>query len=322
MSAFSGGRKQVAIALESSRGVGIAPVYQLGKLEFGHDDKIDAAANEESHGHIADAESHHVLEQYAQGGFSGNLGANSAAWLLSMALGAVSSGSPTDSVTAHTITLNNNNQHKSASLVVKDPNATRMFKLAMLENLEISVNLEDMVSFDAEFVSKRSVASTQSIPTQANDYKFTKKGVSIKVANDISGLGAATKLSLKELTLNISKNTRRDGSIGTAEPEDIHNLQISIEGSFRLNHNDSTFRNNMLNGTKKAMRIAMTTDELIGVSAYGSLEIDLAKVYFTEWEQEDPNDDIAAETVSFKAFYDPTNGLVESCVVNNAIASL
>lgn len=323
MSKFIGRKVEAAIALETSRGAGKAPAYSLGKIDFSVYDKTVDARQVESLGHISDSSDKYVLEKYAQGQMSGHLGANTAAYLLALAFGgAVSTGSPTDSVYPHTIPLDNDNVHQSGALLVKDADRTLMHKLLMLESFGMEVTLEDIVSWEAEFISKVGVTSTQSMPTYVEDYKFTKRKAKIYVADDIAGLAAASALSLKQFSITVNKNLMRDSSLGTVEPEDILNREISIEGQLRLNYTDQTFKNYMLDASRKAMRISLESEKLIGVTGYGSIEIDLPKVDFFSWEPDASLPDIISQQINFKANFDLTDGLVESVTVNNALSTI
>jgi len=323
MSKFIGRKVEAALALETSRGAGKAPAYSLGKIDFNVYDKTVDARQVESLGHISDSSDKYVLEKYAQGNMSGHLGANTAAYLMALAFGgAVSTGSPTDSVYPHTIPLDNDNVHQSGALLVKDDDRTLMHKLLMLESFGMEVTLEDLVSWEAEFISKVGVTSTQSMPTYVEDYKFTKRKAKIYIADDISGLAAASALSLKQFSITVNKNLTRDSSLGTVEPEDILNREISIEGQLRLNYTDQTFKNYMLDASRKAMRISLESEKLIGSTTYGSIEIDLPKVDFFSWEPDAGLPDIVAQQINFKANYDLTDGLVESVTVNNALTTI
>jgi hypothetical protein len=318
-----GRRVQAALAFESSRGAGKTPTLGLGKVEYSFYDKTMDARDDESIGHIADSKDKYVVEKYAQGSISGYLDSNNALFLLGAALGTTPTvGSPSDSVYPWTLALQNDNAHASLALLVKDANATFMHKLVMIEQLQLEIDTEGLVRFNAEFIAKKAVVSTASIPTYVEGYKFTKRKSKIYVATDISGLAAATRLGLRTFTLTINKNLRRDSQIGTVEPVDINNQEISIEGELSLNLNDQTYHDYMTNGDRKAMRLAMTSERVIGTSAFGTVEIDLPKVDFFNWEPESGNAEILPQTINFKANYDLTNGLIESATVGNAVTSI
>ncbi len=322
MAKFIGRRVEAAIAFESSRGVGIAPKMALGKVDFSLFDKTVDVRNDSSMGRIEDSQEKFVVEKYSQGSIGGILGANSALYLLGLAFGGTPTvGSVADSRYPWTLTVANTNQHVTGSLLTKDGNQTLIHKLLMLEQLEISVDMEDAVRWDAEFIAKVGRTSTQSIPTYVDDFKFTKRKAKIYLAADVSGLAAAARQSIKSFKLTIKKNLVRDSSLGTAEPEDILNQQLSVEGEMKLNYTDQTIKNYMLNGTYRALRLSLESEVLIGATSYGDLTLDFAKCDFFSWEPDAPNDEIVSNTINFKANYDLTNALLNAGTVRNKLAT-
>lgn len=322
MTKIIGRKVEAAIGLESSRGVGVAPAYSLGKIEYSHYDKTVDVRDDTSIGRIEDSQDKFVVEKYAQGAISGILGANSALYLLALAFGgAPSVGSVDDSRYPWTLSLSNTNQHKSASLHVKDGNVQLIHKLLMLNELEISVKQEEAVMWNAQFISKVGRTSTSTFPSYVEDYKFTKRKSKIYLAADVASLAAATRIGVKEFTIKFTKNLVRDSVIGTAEPEDIQNQQLAVEGSIKLNYNDTTYKALMLNGTYKAMRLFMESEKLIGSANYGDLTLDFSKMDFFQWELETPNDEIVSNVINFKGNYHLTSGMLNAGTVRNALAT-
>lgn len=323
MSKYIGRKVEAAIGLETSRGVGIAPQYSLGKTEFSVFDKTVDVRDDSSIGRIEDSNDKFIVEKYAQGKIGGILGANSALYLLALAFGTSPTvGATSDSRTSWTIPVTNTNQHQSGALLVKDANQTLMHKLLMLEQLEISIDMEEAVKWDAEFISKVGRVSTTSIPTYLEDYKFTKRKSKVYLASAVSGLDAASRIPVKSIKLAIKKNLVRDSALGTVEPEDIQNQSFSVEGELKLNYNDQTYKNLMLNGTYRALRLRLESEKLIGATAYGDVNLDFAKLDFFGWEPDSGNDDIVSNVINFKGNYDLSNGLLNACTVRNARASL
>lgn len=321
MAKFIGRKVEAGIALESSRGVGIAPKYALGKIDYSLYDKTVDVRDDSGIGRIEDSNDKFVVEKYAQGAIGGILGANSALYLLGLAFGGTPSvGAAVDSRYPWTLSVGNTNQHASASLLVKDGNQTLIHKLLMLNQLELSMDVEDAVRYNAEFISKVARTSTQTIPTYVDDLKFTKRKAKIYLASDVSGLAAATRVSLKSFRLTISKNLVRDSAIGTAEPEDILNQQLSVEGELRLNYTDQTIKNYMLAGTYRAMRLSLESEKLIS-GTYGDVTLDFSKCDFFSWEPDAANDEIVSNTINFKANYDLSNGMLNAGTVRNALAT-
>lgn len=324
MTKYIGRRLNLGIGRETGRGTGATPAYHIPKTSFSFDDKIIQARSVGSLGYLADSEEAFVTTRYGQGELEAEIRAKSFGLFLYAMLGTLSTGTVSDSSYTHSFTIANTNQHQSLAFAVYDPNATELYKLVMLDSLEIVAELDQIVKFTAGFMSKQAVPSGLTVPEVVDDYKFTKKHLRFKVADTIGGLAAASAISLKSLTLTIAKNTVLDDVLGTAEPEDILNRQLSVEGEISLNYEDETWKNYFKNGTNKAVEIAfINTDETIGVSTRPSLTIQLPKVDFMEWEADNENDEINKQTLSFKASRDVANAqdIIYLCQLVNDVAS-
>jgi len=324
MSKFVGRLVQLGIARESSRGAGASPVYHLPRTSLSFDDKVVKTRSVGGLGKISDSEEALVTTKYGQGDIEGEIRSKSFGLLLYAMLGTLSTAGPTDSAYTHSFTISQANQHQSLAFVVADSNTTELYKLVMLDSLEITAELDEVVRYAASFMSKSNVSTGLTVPVAVSEHKFTKKHLALKLASDISGLAAASAISVKSLSLNISKNLVLDDVLGTAEPEDILNRQLSVEGSITLNYEAETYKNYMVNGTNRAMQIAFTnTDALIGAATRPSLTIELPKVDFFDWEPDYSLDEIVTQTVSFKASRDLANAqdIIHTCQLVNEVTS-
>lgn len=325
MSKFIGRLLQVGVARETTRGTGVAPTYRVPIDSFSFDDKVVKAREEAGIGRIEDSDNAFVTTRYGEGDLEGEIRSSSFGLLLYAMLGTLSSASVVDSSYTHSFSIANSNQHQSLSLTVVDSNTSEMYKLAMLNELEITAELDEIVKFSAGFMSKQSVGTTQSVPALASESKFTKKHLAVKLASTIGGLAAASAISVKSLTLTISKNVVLDDVLGTAEPEDILNQQLQVEGELTLNYEDETYKNYMKNGTARAMEIKFTnTDDVIGAgSTRPSLTIQMPNVDFFDWEPNYALNEIVSQTISFKANYDIANALaaISTCQLVNGVSS-
>jgi hypothetical protein len=210
--------------------------------------------------------------------------------------------------------------------VVTDENAVNeLYKLVMLDSLELTAELDQVLRFTASFMSKASRDTSLTVPAAVDEAKFTKKHLEIKIADDIASIAAASAISIKSINLKISKNVVLDDVLGTAEPEDILNRQLAVEGSMTLNYEADTYKNYMKNANHKAMQIAWTnTDEIIGVvPTRPSLTIQMPKVDFFDWEPAYGIDEVVSQKVSFKASRDVVNAqeIIHLCQLVNTIAT-
>ncbi len=324
MAKYTGRLVKLGIGRETVRGAGVAPTFQVPRTSFSFDDKVVKARSIGGVGTLADSEEAFVVTKYGQGDIEAEIRVSSFGLFLYGMLGTLSTAGVVDSSYTHSFSLANSNQHQSLAFLVVDENTTEMYKLVMLDSLEMVAELDEVVMFNASFMGKLGTDSGAAIAAMAAESKFTKKHLAFKIAANLGGIAAASTISLKSLNIAFSKNVTLDDVHGTAEPEDILNRQISIEGSFTLNYEDETYKNYMRDNTSRAMEIKWSnTDDLIGASTRPSLTMQFPKVDFFDWEPAYDLDEIVTQTVSFKASRDVSGGnaLISTCDLVNDTAS-
>lgn len=324
MTTFIGRLLTIGLAKESSRGLGASPTYLLPDITFSFDDKVVKVRETAGIGTIADSDASFVTTKYGAGDLEGEVRDKSFGLLLYNIFGAVSSSGAVDSAYTHTYTLTETNNHQSLCLTVDDANTTEQYRLVMIDKLDLSLELDDVLKYTASFLSKKGNDSGATMATLTAENKFTKANLSFKVATDIAGLAGATAVSVKSLKLTFTKNAVMNDVLGTAEPEDIFNRAFSVEGQVVLNYTDETWKNYMRDNSSKAMEIKFTSDSNIGAGSTKScLTFQMPKVDFFEWEPDYTLDEIVTQTVSFKANRDVTNSLapISTCTLVNGASS-
>jgi hypothetical protein len=317
MTKFVGRLGTLGVALEASRGVPVAPTYWLPYVSMSFFDKTTTENEEQGMGVVADNDSVYVTMQMAEGDVESQLYDNALGYILSSILGAVpvtTGGSPY----THTFTLSNTNQQKSLSLYWKDPVFSLMFPLAVVEQLSLKVEASAIVSWTITFKAKRSREWTRLTPDFTTlGSKFLHQHLVTKLADNVGALTAASGISIKNLELNINRNTVFDEVIGTSEPEDVLGQQLTVEGNMTLNIEDTTYRGYMLNGTYKSMELNLLR------SSSSSLDLRFPRVSFTEWEPDFALNEIAKQKINFKANYDAANALdiISTAVLINSKVS-
>jgi hypothetical protein len=324
MSKYIGRLLEVGIGKETVRGSGVAPAFWLPKVGFSFDDKVTIARSQAGIGKLADSDEAFVVNKFGEGEIEMNLGDQSVGYFLYSLLGSLSTSGPVDSAYTHAFSIAETNTHQSLAFVVKDPNTTEDYKLVMVNSFELEATLEELVKITVGFLSKKGNAYSSVTPSYTNENRFTKNHISFKVADTIGNLAAATGISVKNLTLNITQNTVTDDALNTAEPEDILNQQLSVEGEVVLRYEDETWKNYFKTPTNRAMEIKFQNiDKTIGAGTRPSLTIQLPKVDFFEWEPDYTLDEIVLQTISFKGSYDIANSLniISTCSLVNAKTS-
>lgn len=317
MTKFVSRRGTLGLAIEATRGTPVSPTFWVPWATMSFRDTITEAREEQGLGKIADADSKFVTMKSAEGEIEAQIYDKAMGVVLTGVIGASPSTAGSNPYT-HTYTLPNTNTHKSLSLYWTDPDRSDLYPLGMVDTFSISVEPTGIVNYTLGVKSKTAREWTQqsaSISSLGN--KFLHQHVQVRLADTVGAVGAATPISVKNLDLTISKNTNYDSVLGTVEPEDILNQQLSVEGSLELNLEADTFRDYMLNGTYKAMEIYLFR------SSSSSLKFVFPRVDFSEWEADYSLNEIAKQTINFKANYDAANGLdiISTCELINAQSS-
>ena len=296
-----GRRMSIGIGLESTRGKLVAPSYWVNALSFNHEDKVIKARTNAGYGGIWGGSQSLVAQKWAEGEMEIEMGDKSFGEILHATLGTVSTISQ-DGAYKHTFTLQNDNKHDSLSIQTVDPIGNLSFARAMIENLTIDFIPEDLVKYTVGFRSEPSLDGSVSASYSAEN-KFLGRHLNFKIAADTSSFSNAT-VCLRRLSLTFTKNLEDSYCLGNKIPVDINNKKFEITGELELDYEDRTYRDYMLDGDYKALRIDLVnTDVTIGTTN-PSFRIDLSKVDFHDWDADHVLDDITSQTLQFTALYD------------------
>ncbi|HEX5429856.1 MAG TPA: phage tail tube protein [Patescibacteria group bacterium] len=324
MTKYIGRRVNVGLAKEAIRGTPVAASFWVPKSAVAYGDKTTKQKSKLNYGVIGGSNQAPKVLEWADGSIEGDVFDKSFGLLLLAAFGSDTVTGPSDSAYTHTFSISNNNQHQSLTLTLADPDQTDQYALAMLDSLEVDIVPGDVATFKANLVSRTGKKVAAASPSYIAENKFLGRHATIKVASLATGLGAATALSVKNLKLTIAKNAKQNNILGTVWPDDILNTYFEISGQITLDLDDQTFRQYMLDGSYKALRVdLLNSDALIGTSSRPQLTLDLSRVEFESWEpSRSGNDDIVTQSIQFSALYDITNGnIVNSCTLINAQSS-
>lgn len=315
MTKFVGRRGSLGVAVETVRGTPRTPVYWFPDAVMSFFDRTVTQRESQGMGNIADSDSMYVTLRMGEGNLEAEVYDNGLGFILASLLGALPS---TAGSYTHTYTLSQTNQQASLSLYWKDPNSSWMFPLAVVESLQIKVEPEGMVEYTIAFKSKAARKWTELTPVYtALGSKFLHQHVKNKLADDISGLGAASEISLKGLDLTFNRNSTFDSVIGTVEPEDVLGQHLSVEGTITLNNESETYHDYMVNGTYKSWELRLER------SATSKLTFQFPRVDFSEWQPDYTLNEISKQQINVKANYDAANALdiISTATLINSFAS-
>jgi hypothetical protein len=325
MAKFIGRQQEVGIGREATRGTIVAPTQWAPKTNFSVEDMVGKARFQGSYGNILGGDDALVADKFARGDIEFEAQDNLLAIILYALFGGLSTAA-FNSAYKHSLSISNSVQHQSLSLHMNDPIGegqtpakTIAYGRAMIDTFELVSRLGEFVTCKAGFIAQVHKDWTRQASTKTAQNKFTHKHAYVKVAANTASLDAASKINVQDLTLTIRKNLVREQSLGTVQAVDILNRRIEIEGKLRLTYEDRTYRDYMLNGTKKAIRIGLLNGDVTIGSTNPALQLDLAVCDFDQWAPAHPNDDIATQEIMFHALYDAANDRLigsDSFVVN------
>ena len=315
MANWVGRRGALGIGVEATKGTVVVPAFWIPYNSLSFDDKAVIQVQEAAFGNIADSNDSHITKKFGEGDVEAHLYDKALGAILTAVLGASPSSSAGPPYT-HTYTLANTNVHKSLSVYVQDPNKTTVFPGTMVNSLEMTVEPEGLVSWTIGFRGMKGrdwQAQTASYTSLGS--KFLHQHLNFSVAAAVGSL-PGTELRLRNLTFTIEKNVADWDDMGTVQPTDMLNRQISVGGSLEIEYADETWRNYFLDDTARAVEIYLYKD------ANTSLKIQMPNVQWQNWEPNKDLNEIATQTLEFKAMYDTANAydLIYLCNLINTQA--
>lgn len=323
MSKFIGRKLNIGIGKETVRGTAVAASYWLPKTDCSIDDKIEQVINENSIGVIEDAEGASLVQKFSEGEITGRILDESFGLLILAALGAEASPATVETgVYDHVFSVAESAQHQSLTIDVEEPNATSSsslrYALSMIDSLEINIEVGGYAEYTVSFRGNSNGTGTNT-PSYTSENFFLPQHGTFKVATTQSGLDAASAVSVKKMTLVITKNLEDDNTLGSTTATDRLNKQFTIEGSVELLYDSRTYIDTIMIGDAyRALRFQLiNTDITIGATSNPTLKIDLYRTKLSEVAKDIPNDDLVRQTLSFKAFYSLSDSKMLAATLRN-----
>lgn len=302
---FIGRQIDFAIAIEDVRGTAETTAARtVRKVTANLIPRAERVIDDSTFGRIEDAAAIRTVRKWSEGDVEGIVHADVIGYFFFNLYGAVVSNT-TSGATTHTFTMDQTITHPTLTGFVKDGDV-RQEKVAglMITTLELAATTDDYLRYTANFLGKEAATDVSVLPSLATEYDFISRDITVKIADNEAGFGAASALKLKELNITFNTNAEADFVFGNYSPNDIYNKQFSIEGSFVRNYEDTTFQDLYEGNTAKFMQIVIEGEATIGSGgAHPKITIQLDKIQVNDWNRASGGDDLVTEEVSFKAFY-------------------
>jgi hypothetical protein len=309
----------------SARGTFVVPqAFIPGRTPSGISVEVTKALISETRGSGIQSQGSEIVKRMAGGPLEFNLRSESIGYLLKSLLGKCTTSPVTTGVKDHKFEVQTcDPQFPTISLALSQCGAFQDYgyKKALVKSLEIKTPVDDLVNATAEFVAADEEEKTAfDVEWQDSDYLFRPQDVSIKIADDVSGLAAAQAINVKEFSLKLNNNAKPQWHIGSVIPTDNIAGLIEIGGSITLDYEDSDYHDIYRDGEYRAIQITLErADIAIGTTYHPTITIILDKVSLEKLKADRPIDDVARETFDFVAHYDSAEEEAITVTVRNGV---
>lgn len=308
MSVKTGRLGWVGIALETTAGVPVNPADYVPFLESSLDVRMTPLPDVAARG-IRDEQSENsqLGKNWGEGSLRVNLDPSLSGYLLGMAMGTF--GSPVSEgsgVYTHTMTRNNTNAPKTASIIFDRVQDRQLFPYAVINSLEATFE-DGLAELNASILSRAPVASVSGSITTTSGTLFAFRHAQIQFGADVpTAIASSTFIPLRSFNVTINNNAEAQFVAGNRNADSIISKNFNVSGTFRLAFENNTQRDAFNALTKQAMVVTFTGGG-IGGGMYEFVKFRFYKIRFENYSVSVPNDDYVSEEISFVAEYDSTN---------------
>jgi len=242
---FIARRKAVGFGIESTPGTGVAPSFWMRQMKLDFQRKTTAIQNESAMGRNEKVNDSAIVEEWAEGDLEGKVYDISIGPLLYNIFGTLVTTDNADANAAvkdHTLDVAQSNIAKTLTVARVDPIASRRHAFGTLESLEITSEQGGWVMVNGSLQALAGSTAADAAAYVAEN-SFTSKHVTVKIASNVAGLGAATALSIKNLRLTLSRETMKFFPHGAIDPAAINIGPFSVEGELVLRYDSNTLEN-------------------------------------------------------------------------------
>jgi len=313
----------LGVAKETTRGTPADPTYWVQKATCLIIDKVEKLINNETLGVIEDSDDAKIATKSSEGTFAGKIGLNSFGLFLLNIFGNVQSeqqSAPNDDVYSHTFTVAQNHQHDSLTLTVSDGIKNLSFPLSMIKTLKIDCVVGDFVRFTISTVGSSGTTFTGTV-AYTKENNFIARDVIFKMADNLAGLPGASAIKVKSISYTFNQNVEPNFVLGQYTPEDNPNKEWGVEVEVVLNWETAAYYDLYTDNALKAVRIEMTSEDVIGENLHPKLTTDFAKCAFTELSKAGGVGDVITQTLKLKPLFSVSDSLMAKAVLLNEVES-
>lgn len=321
MAKTSGTQVAIGLGIESyaAPGVAVAESVFIPWLDFSLQSVSEKSMFTAARGIRNMSSNSMIKRRYATGSFSAVPNVKVIPYMLSMAMGSVSSSTVSDSAYTHTFTINNNNATPRTATISVEEGAIQTAQylncVANSFNLEVS---DDYAKATVEIIGGFGGTDTIS-ESYSQETEFAYHQYTAKFGTSLSNAAGNSATPLKSFNLSINNNVQLDEAFlsgaNTIAAGGLVNGRLEITGSYSLHFENTTELNKYLANTKNAM-IVTFEGALIGATSKETIQFKLGRLVLTKAPIEYNIDGLIIINQEFTVEYDATDVELTAVVVN------
>lgn len=322
MAKTSGTQVNIGLGVESyaAPGVAVAETVFLPWLEYSMQGVSEKSMFTSVRGVRNTSSNSMIKRRYSQGSIAVVPDVKNMPYLLSMALGGVSSSTISDSAYTHTFSVNNTNSTpRTATITTAEGSIqTVQYLNCICNTLHVEVS-DDYGKATMEVIGQ--FPGTDTISTSySQETEFAYHNYTAKFGTSLSNAASQSATPLKAFSLNINNNVLIDEAFlsgaNTITSGGLVNGRLEITGSYSLHFSDTTELAKYQANTKNAL-IVTFTGSLIGASSLETIKFNLARLVLTKPPVEYNIDGLLVLTQEFTVEYEATDLEMGAVVINN-----
>lgn len=315
------------VGIEETRGTPVAPQLWIpGRTPSGIAPMVERVAVRETRGSKFASHASEIVQKRAEGDFEFNVRSISLGYFLLPLLGAVSSqvkGGET-TVYQHTFSvLPNSPEHPTLTLALEQPaGQSYRYRRALVSALNMEITPDELVRATASLLASQedAVASYGETDPLEGDHRFRHQDITIKMADDVAGLGAAPVLKVKSLSSNIPNGARVDQNVAELNPGNVIALGFDPRITFEADYQNEDLHDAYSGGEYFALQISMSRADIeIGNSSNPGAVFTFPRCSIENWTPNRPIDEIMREAVECMVHFSAEEAKGVEVVLTNTL---
>lgn len=224
-----------------------------------------------------------------------------------------------DNVYKHEFSLENTNCPLTYTICEDTPAGAKYAPYSVIDSIDIEAKVGDYVRFTVKYMGGTIVRTTDKTPGYAEELPFMANGFVVKMADTVTGLDTAQKISAQSFKITINKNLETFMALGSSNVDSIHNTVFEVKGDMEMAYNSDNYMQMAIDGTKKALRVTCESTQLIGATKKAEFGLELPRVALSEWKKSSDADKIITQTLWFTGTFDTATMKTLSMWLQNSI---